>query len=206
MDSTSADIVDSIVAQVATESEPNWLIVIIVSALVGSVFSIIIWKLQSRADKKQKEISEREQLAKVWGLALFELREAISRSLVYLERFDNNKVSLFVLFFSRTVSSDYFKLYSELPVASDMHWLYALLNQVQENLHTSRITDEITRNHKNKDPMIYAGAAADFVRTHKAGLISKFNSCLQEWNDFCKMHDIKINEKNVNIIEKLSEV
>ena len=195
------EFIDSTTASVIAKVVPSWLPEAFTTALFAGIVGFLLWFLQYCYAKRQAAKHDRERNAKVWALALIELREAISRSLSYLERFNKGVVSLGVLYFSKTVASDYFKSYSDLSVATDVHWMYALLNQVQENLQTSKVTDEITRHKNNNYPMFYAGAAAGFVETHKDALISKFNSCLREWHNFCKKHGIEM-DIELEIIEQ----
>lgn len=191
IDSTTAQLIDSITAQVIEKTESTWLKKTIITAIIAGIVGFSLWLYQNWREGKQKARSEHEHFVKVWGLALFELREAISRSISYSDRLNKGEVSLGVLYFSKTLSSDYFKSSSDLSVASKMHWLYAMLNQIQENLRTSRLTDEVTRA-KLGDTMYYAQAAAGFSSSHKDELISKFNYCLQALREFCIKQDITI--------------
>ena len=188
IDSTTPHLIDSIKAQVIDNNEHSWLVEILRTAVIAGLVGFLLWFIQDFVEKRRKLRSEREQFARVWGLALFELREAISRSLSFSEKFSNGSISLGVLYFAKTVASDYFKLNSRLSVAAEMHWLYAMLNQIQENLNTSRATNEVARG----GPWIYAGAASGFAKDHKDGLIAKFNFCLKEWADFCNSHGINM--------------
>lgn len=184
MDSTTASGVPGII--------PSWLPEVFTTAIFAGLVGVLLWFLQYQLAKRHKKEEERKQIARVWGLALFELREAIDRSLTYFTKFSKGTLSLGVLYFSNTIASDYFKMHSNLTVASDMHWMYSILNQIQQNLHTSRITDEVTRNKNKGDPLTYASAASGFAKDYKYDLISKFNTCLKKWRDFCNKHNIPI--------------
>lgn len=188
VDSVKATFVDSARAIVREETAFDWMNDLIWPALLAGIVGFLLWLIQHWIEKRRVQRAEREQFAKVWGLALYELCEAIGRSLSFAEKFSGGSVSLGVLYFAKTVASDYFKAYSTLSVAEKMHWMYGMLNQVQENLATSRVHDEA----RTEGGLVYTGAAAGFVKDHGPALVLKFNCCLIEWRTFCKKHKISI--------------
>ncbi|MCH9032397.1 MAG: hypothetical protein IIB00_09090 [candidate division Zixibacteria bacterium] len=165
---------------------------VLVTALLAGIVGFILWFIQHLVANKREKERGRELLASRWGLALFELSEAISRSISYYELFMKGGISHGSLYFAESVASDYFKLNDNLTVAKEMNWMYAMLNQIQVNLHASKVTNEITRI-KLGDTAEYAGAAAGFAKDHEENLISKFNFSLQERQKFCKEHKISLN-------------
>ena len=176
-DSTTRCVIDSM---------PNWLVDYVWPPVAAGVVSLIIWWFTDRSAKRRRRERDREHCVRVWGLALFELREAINRSISYSDRFRTDEASLGVLYFAKTVSSDYFKSYVSLSEAAEMHWLYGMLNQIQENVNTSRAIDEANCAGKS----IYAGAASAFANEYEAPMVEKFNRCVDAWRNYCKKYDV----------------
>lgn len=206
IDSSNAQLIDSITATVIDKTEPSWVIGIIgivITAILSGIIGYLLWRKQHKVESSERVENENIQYAKVWGLALFELREAISRSQSFLTNLNTGRWSLGVLYLSKTVESDYFKSHSKMSVtntslADDMHWMWGMLNQIQQNIQTSRLTDEARQareaeSKKQKYIPLYAIAAAGFVESHEDTLVSKFNSCLREWRKLCEDNDIELN-------------
>jgi len=197
VDSVTSSLTDSARAIVQQETATNWMTDLIWPAVIAGLVGFLLWLIQHSIEKRRREQSEREQFAKVWGLALYELREAISRALSFGKKARDGQVSLGVLYFANTVASDYFRLYVNLSVAEKMHWIYAMLHQIQVNLTTSRHHAEAGPG----SPMVYTGAAAGFVKDHGVNLVSKFNFCLKEWQDYGSKYKVAMDVE----IEKLEE-
>ena len=185
MDSTSSSYFGKVII-------PGWLSEVFITAVIAAIIGFFIWILQKYYEERKRKKADHEKYAKALGLALFELREAINRSISFADRFKNENFSFGVLYFSKTVASDFFKLYENLKVATEIQWLYALLNQIQNNLESSRLTNEYTRYCTSGSPMYYAGAAAGFADEYRDKLISKFNFCLRELEKYCKDNNIDL--------------